>query len=115
MSRGMAHDLNNMLQSILANLSMTMLPDTAPDELAELTRHHQRWHRAEVEFSCPHTIAHSPLIGAIARSVVTELLFNAARHAPGAAVRVRVEESGANLIPGFAYSAPMEDLKLKAR
>ncbi len=27
----------------------------------------------------------------------------------------RVEESGANLIPGFAYSAPMEDLKLKAR
>jgi len=26
-----------------------------------------------------------------------------------------VEESGANLIPGFAYSAPMEDLKLKAR
>jgi peptide/nickel transport system substrate-binding protein len=27
----------------------------------------------------------------------------------------RVEVSGANLIPGFAYSAPMEDLKLKAR
>ena len=27
----------------------------------------------------------------------------------------RVAESGANLIPGFAYSAPMEDLKLKAR
>jgi peptide/nickel transport system substrate-binding protein len=27
----------------------------------------------------------------------------------------RVEESGANLIPGFAYSAPMEDLRLKAR
>ena len=25
----------------------------------------------------------------------------------------RVEESGANLIPGFAYSAPFEDLKLK--
>jgi peptide/nickel transport system substrate-binding protein len=27
----------------------------------------------------------------------------------------RVEVSGANLIPGFAYSAPVEDLKLKAR
>ncbi len=27
----------------------------------------------------------------------------------------RVEASGANLIPGFAYSAPMEDLKLKAK
>jgi peptide/nickel transport system substrate-binding protein len=27
----------------------------------------------------------------------------------------RVEQSGANLIPGFAYSAPMEDLTLKAR
>jgi len=25
----------------------------------------------------------------------------------------RVEESGAGLIPGFAYSAPFEDLKLK--
>jgi peptide/nickel transport system substrate-binding protein len=27
----------------------------------------------------------------------------------------RVGQSGANLIPGFAYSAPMEDLTLKAR
>jgi peptide/nickel transport system substrate-binding protein len=27
----------------------------------------------------------------------------------------RVEESGANLVPGFAYSAPFEDLKLKAK
>ncbi|HEX7213998.1 MAG TPA: hypothetical protein VF578_07290, partial [Methylomirabilota bacterium] len=27
----------------------------------------------------------------------------------------RVEESGAGLIPGFSYSAPAEDLKLKAR
>jgi peptide/nickel transport system substrate-binding protein len=27
----------------------------------------------------------------------------------------RVEESGAGLIPGFSYSAPPEDLKLKAR
>ena len=25
----------------------------------------------------------------------------------------RVEESGAGLIPGYAYSAPAEDLKLK--
>jgi hypothetical protein len=25
----------------------------------------------------------------------------------------RVEESGAGLIPGFAYSAPFEDLRLK--
>ena len=25
----------------------------------------------------------------------------------------RVEESGASLIPGYAYSAPMEDLRLK--
>jgi hypothetical protein len=25
----------------------------------------------------------------------------------------RVEESGANLIPGFAYSAPFEDLQLR--
>jgi peptide/nickel transport system substrate-binding protein len=27
----------------------------------------------------------------------------------------RVEESGANLVPGFAYSAPFEDLKLKSK
>jgi len=27
----------------------------------------------------------------------------------------RVEEPGANLIPGFAYSAPMEDVRLKAK
>jgi peptide/nickel transport system substrate-binding protein len=27
----------------------------------------------------------------------------------------RVEESGANLVPGFAYSAPFEDLKLKPK
>jgi hypothetical protein len=27
----------------------------------------------------------------------------------------RVEEAGANLIPGFAYSAPMEDVRLKGK
>ncbi|HMB85722.1 MAG TPA: hypothetical protein VKS62_05020 [Methylomirabilota bacterium] len=27
----------------------------------------------------------------------------------------RVEEGGAGLIPGFSYSAPAEDLRLKAR
>jgi hypothetical protein len=67
------------------------------------------------------TTPRSRRIAPLAVLVATQLLVGlaiAAGPVPASAaegVGPRVEESGANLIPGFAYSAPMEDLKLKAR
>jgi len=52
------------------------------------------------------------LIGAIAL-IGFGGLFAAIDAAISTVSIARVEESGAGLIPGYAYSAPAEDLKLK--